>query len=198
MNLLIIDNFDSFTYNLVQQLAKVAGSISDSSISYTVVRNNGITIDEITSLKPSHIIISPGPGDSSAGGISKQILPQIPQICPILGVCLGMQLMAAAEGAKIIKANRPVHGHQDLINHTKQSIFSSLDSDQLKVARYHSLMVDTNSINENIIPLAYSKDQTLMALKHRTYPWIGLQFHPESFLTEDGDKLIENFLLQRF
>jgi anthranilate synthase component 2 len=182
--LLVIDNYDSFTYNLVQMFRCYRLDIR-------VHRSDCIDIHGAKKLAPDYILISPGPRDPSHAGISIAIIRQFSPATPILGVCLGMQCINEALGGQTVRAPLPVHGKTSLVGHCGQGIFSDIPS-PFKVARYHSLMVDRPSSQLEIT--ARSHDGVIMGLSHRSRPLHGVQFHPESFLTEYGFVLIENFL----
>ena len=187
----MIDNYDSFTYTLVQYF-KVLGQ------NVLVKRNDEITIEEIKQLKPQHIVISPGPGTPEQAGLSKDIILQFYQTVPILGVCLGHQAIAQTFGATVTKAKKVMHGKTSSITHSQTDIFDGIDN-PFMVTRYHSLIVDEKTLPEQIQATAWSCDDKnnkneLMALKLKDYPVIGVQFHPESVLTQFGHKLLSNFL----
>jgi anthranilate synthase/aminodeoxychorismate synthase-like glutamine amidotransferase len=184
--ILMIDNYDSFTYNLVEYLKMLKREVK-------VVRNDQITIDEIKSLKPSIIVISPGPCTPNEAGISKKIISDLKGVFPILGICLGHQAIAEVFGAKIIKANEPVHGKISEISHNNMGIFKGLNN-PLKVTRYHSLIVDSASLPDELEIMAETKLGEIMGIRHKDYPIVGVQFHPEAILTEQGLELINNFL----
>lgn len=185
--ILFIDNYDSFVYNLVRYVTQLGYASK-------VVRNDDVTIDEITRLNPNKIIISPGPCDPIQAGISLEVIIKFGQIIPIFGVCLGHQAIAQAYGAHVMRAKKPMHGKASLIQHNGQSIFSGLTS-PLKVGRYHSLVVSKDGFPDILAVMAESNDGEIMALRHKVFPVYGVQFHPESVLTEKGYDLLTNFMM---
>lgn len=186
---LLIDNYDSFSYNLVQLI----GELTDGNIK--VVRNDEITIDEIRKMNPESIILSPGPGKPEDAGICEDVVRQLKDEYPILGVCLGHQSICEVFGAKVTYAKQLMHGKQSEMTILKEDpIFEGL-GESFKGARYHSLSADRNTIPDELEVIAiYGKDGEVMAVKHKEYPIYGLQFHPESVLTPEGKKLVNNFL----
>nr|YP_010338126.1 anthranilate synthase component 2 [Erythrolobus coxiae]UNJ17711.1 anthranilate synthase component 2 [Erythrolobus coxiae] len=185
--ILIIDNYDSFTYNLVQ----CVGSLGYETIVY---RNDQITIEAIKELKPEKIIISPGPGNPSEAGISIDIIKKFGSYIPILGVCLGHQSIGEAYGAQIIKADYLMHGKISSIYHNNRGIFKSLPN-PMQATRYHSLVIDKKSCLDNLDITAWTSDDIIMGCQHKIYNRVyGVQFHPESILTKCGEQLIANFL----
>jgi anthranilate synthase/aminodeoxychorismate synthase-like glutamine amidotransferase len=184
--ILLIDNYDSFVHNLARYVTVLGYETR-------VVRNDQITLDEIKKLNPEKIIISPGPCDPNKAGISLAVIKQFGPTIPILGVCLGHQAIGQAFGGKVIKALKPMHGKASMITHQSQSIFSGLPS-PLKVGRYHSLVVSQENLPDTLEILAESDQGEIMALRHKTYPVVGVQFHPESVNTEQGLALLNNFL----
>ena len=186
---LLIDNYDSFSYNLVQLI----GELTDGNIN--VVRNDEITIDEIRKMNPESIIISPGPGKPEDAGICEDVVRQLKDEYPILGVCLGHQSICEVFGAKVTYAKQLMHGKQSEMTILKEDpIFEGL-GESFKGARYHSLSADRNTIPDELEVIAIDgKDGEVMAVKHKEYPIYGLQFHPESVLTPEGKKLVNNFL----
>ena len=181
---LLIDNYDSFTYNLYQ-------AFTDQDIHLLVKRNDVIDIQEIEALAPDKIIISPGPKTPAEAGISNEAIKTFAGKMPILGICLGHQCIASVFGGRISRVDSIVHGKTSLINHNGKDIFQDVPN-PLKGARYHSL--ETMDIPESLEITAQTDDGVIMGLKHRDLSIIGLQFHPESFLTENGRKIIENFI----
>lgn len=182
--ILLIDNYDSFTYNLFQQ-------ISELEYDVVVVKHDNITIKEINKLKPTHIIISPGPKTPASSGISMDVIREFYKTIPILGVCLGHQCIGEVFGVRTVRAKTIVHGKTDEIYHNKTGLFKDIPS-PFVAARYHSLMID--AVPEDFTLTAWSEDKTIMAIQHKKYPVFGVQFHPESFMTEYGDTLMRNFL----
>lgn len=184
--ILLIDNYDSFAYNLYQLI----GSIDDQ---IKVIRNDEMTISEIEDLNPNTIVISPGPGKPSDAGNIEEVIKYFYNKKPILGVCLGHQAICEAFGSTISYAKTLMHGKSSVIEISDDDIFRGLGQ-ETKVARYHSLAVKEDSLAKELKILARSDDGEIMAVKHQDYPVYGLQFHPESILTSDGKKIIENFL----
>lgn len=184
--ILLIDNYDSFAYNLYQLI----GSIDDC---IKVVRNDEMTISEIESLNPDTIVISPGPGKPSEAGNIEEIIKYFYNKKPILGVCLGHQAICEAFGSTITYAKTLMHGKSSVIELIDDPIFIGLEN-HTKVARYHSLAVKKDTLAKQLKIIATSDDDEIMAIKHRDYPVYGLQFHPESILTSDGKKIVKNFL----
>lgn len=182
--ILLIDNYDSFTYNLYQQVANLGYDV-------TVVKHDAITIDQAKELSPTHIIISPGPKTPGQSGISLDIIRTFYKTTPMLGVCLGHQCLAEVFGTRTIRATEVVHGKTDQIFHLQTGLFKDIQS-PFTAARYHSLMVE--EVPRGFTLTAWSADKTIMAMQHNTYPVFGVQFHPESFMTEHGDMLMRNFL----
>ena len=188
MSVLVIDNYDSFTYNLVQYLGELKQEV-------IVYRNDKITIEEIGKLKPKHIVISPGPGRPDDAGISKSIIKNLGGKIPILGVCLGHQCIGEVFGGKVTNAPELMHGKTSEIFHKKDSTFLKLPNPFI-ATRYHSLIVDIKSLeNTPLEVIAKTKDNLVMALVHKDFKnLVGVQFHPESILTENGKQLLNNFL----
>ena len=184
--LLMIDNYDSFTYNLVQYFFELGQEVE-------VFRNDRISLQEIEKKSPSFLVISPGPCTPKEAGISVSAISHFAGKIPILGVCLGHQSIGAAYGADIIKAKKIMHGKLSKINHNQSGIFSSIDNDFV-ATRYHSLIIDEGSLSKDFEVIARSDDGTLMAIQHNTLPVTGIQFHPESIATENGKTLLKNFL----
>lgn len=183
--ILIIDNYDSFTFNLVQYTKQLDEEV-------VVVRNDKITIEEIELMDPTHIVISPGPGSPSTAGISLDIVKKLHTKIPLLGVCLGHQTIAQAFGGKIVKAKTPMHGKVSLINHDNQGLFQGLQN-PLSVTRYHSLIVEANTLPECLMVTATTNEGEIMALRHKVFPIEGIQAHPEAILTENGLDILNNF-----
>jgi anthranilate synthase/aminodeoxychorismate synthase-like glutamine amidotransferase len=185
--ILVIDNYDSFTYNLVHLLAEFA--------EVKVYRNDCLTLSDIELMSPEKIVISPGPGTPSEAGISLALIKKFRDSIPILGVCLGHQCLAQAFGSKIVRAAKVVHGKVSLIKKLpgSEEIFAGLGT-EFQATRYHSLLVEKASLSEKLQILAESEQGEIMALKHCDYPLYGVQFHPESILTKAGPQIIENFL----
>ena len=184
--ILMIDNYDSFTYNLYQYLSMLGEEVK-------VIRNDEITIERIRDMKPEMIVLSPGPCTPNESGICKDIVMYLNLEYPILGVCLGHQTIAQMYGGKIIKAKEPVHGKVCKINHIDKGVFMGLKN-PLKVTRYHSLVVDKESLPDVFEITAMTKDGEIMGLRHKELPIEGVQFHPEAILTEQGIELLNNFL----
>ncbi|HEX3022644.1 MAG TPA: aminodeoxychorismate/anthranilate synthase component II [Lachnospiraceae bacterium] len=184
--ILLIDNYDSFTYNLYQYVGTF-----DSDIK--VVRNDKVTIAEIEEMKPDRILLSPGPKSPNEAGICIEVIKNFYDRIPILGVCLGHQCIGAAFGGTVTYAKSILHGKQSVIEHNGTSVFKGIHS-PIKVARYHSLAVLEEGLPDCLQILAKTQDNEIMAIRHRDYPVVGLQFHPESIYTEHGKKLIENFV----
>ncbi len=190
---LVIDNYDSFTYNLVQYLGELS---KDYKITKEIIvkRNDEINVSEIRELKPQGILLSPGPGNPDQSGICLPILKEISPFIPTLGVCLGHQALAQVYGANIIVGKELMHGKTSKIFHNKEGIFKEIDSPFI-ATRYHSLIVDSISLPSCFKVDAYLEDKTIMGISHKKYKHIyGVQFHPESVLTEYGHKLLSNFL----
>ncbi|CUS77317.1 anthranilate synthase, component II [Candidatus Kryptobacter tengchongensis] len=188
--ILIIDNYDSFTYNLVQYIGEIG-------VEMEVARNDAITIDEIKQIKPDAIVISPGPCTPYEAGISIEVIRQFHKSTPILGVCLGHQAIGVAFGGKVIKAPTIMHGKVSKIYHNNSSIFSGLPN-PFKATRYHSLIVDRNTLPDSLEITAWTEDGIIMGLKHKEFPTFGVQFHPESIMTEFGKEILKNFIYRKF
>ena len=185
--LLVIDNYDSFTYNLVQYLGELGARVE-------VRRNDAVSIAEIeTTLKPEKILISPGPGTPDTAGISLQVIENFAGKVPILGVCLGHQAIGQFFGGKVVRAPAPVHGKPARISHDGRTIFAGLEKD-FQAARYHSLVVERETLPDCLEISAAAPDGLIMGLRHKTYKLEGVQFHPESILTPAGKRLLQNFL----
>jgi len=183
--LVMIDNYDSFTYNLVQYLGELGAEIE-------VFRNDQVTVDQVKALAPDHIVISPGPGDPDDGGVSNEIILQLGSMTPVLGVCLGHQCIGQVYGGKVSRAPRLMHGKVSSVYHNSHGIFNGVPS-PFKATRYHSLIVE-EPLPDCLEVTAFTRDGEIMGLHHREFPVVGLQFHPESILTEHGKRLLRNFL----
>lgn len=186
---ILIDNYDSFVYNLARYVGELG-------FQRRVVRHDAISVDELRALNPSHLIISPGPGGPKQAGISMAAIEALSESVPILGVCLGHQAIAEAFGGRVVRANRPMHGKSCEINHTGEGIFLGI-SMPLTVGRYHSLIVEPDSLPNSLQVTAWSAEGEIMALQHRSLPVFGVQFHPESVLTHCGYDLLSHFLSGR-
>lgn len=184
--IVLIDNYDSFTYNLYQYISKLENNVK-------VIRNNTISIEELKKLNPTKIIISPGPKNPDSAGISLDVISNFYKSTPILGVCLGHQCICQYFGGKIIHANKIFHGKTSIVTHSTKDIFKNI-SNPLKVARYHSLILDPSTLPNDLEVTSQTDNKEIMAVKHKLYPVFGLQFHPESFLTDEGFTIIKNFI----
>ena len=185
--ILLIDNYDSFTYNLVQYFGELGAKLQ-------VYRNDKITLSEIKRLKKiTHIVISPGPGTPKDAGISKSLIKEFSGKLPILGVCLGHQCIGEVFGGHIIQAKKLMHGKTSLIYHNKKDMFKNIKS-PFDATRYHSLVVQRKSLPKCFNIIAHTKDKEIMGIKHKDFSVYGVQFHPESILTKEGKKLLKNFI----
>lgn len=184
--ILLIDNYDSFTYNLYQQLASIGKNVK-------VVRNDQITVDEIRQLQLEAIVLSPGPGRPKDAGITIDVIKQFYEKVPILGICLGHQAIGEAFGAVITQAKQIMHGKISKLHYEKKGIFEQFDG-EMEVMRYHSLVIDPKTLSDDFEVLATTKDDgEIMAIQHKQYPVVGLQFHPESIGTEKGTTIVQSF-----
>ncbi|MGA0899967.1 MAG: anthranilate synthase component II [Luteolibacter sp.] len=184
--LLILDNYDSFTYNLVQYFGELGSEI-------IVHRNDAITVEDVLNLKPARICISPGPCTPNEAGISLDLIRALGDTTPILGVCLGHQSIGQVYGGEVVRADRLMHGKTSPIHHQGESVFAGLES-PFEATRYHSLIVKRDTLPDCLAITAWTEEGEIMGLQHKQYPVHGVQFHPESILTQDGKKLLENFL----
>jgi anthranilate synthase component II len=193
--IIIIDNYDSFTYNLVQYLGELAAEFPVAD-DIKVFRNDKISINEIRALKPEAVVISPGPGRPEDAGISLELIEQLGKELPILGVCLGHQSIGQVFGGKIIPAPELMHGKTSQVSHNGVGVFQGLEN-PLTATRYHSLVIERETCPDVLEITAWVEDNTIMGVRHRNYPHIqGVQFHPESVLTSSGKQLLRNFLEQ--
>jgi anthranilate synthase component II len=191
--ILVIDNYDSFTYNLVQYLGEL-GAEFPVATDIQVYRNDQITLEQVRDLKPDGIVISPGPGRPEDAGISMELIRQLGKTTPILGVCLGHQSIGQVFGGDIISAPILMHGKTSDVHHTARGVFAGLDN-PMTATRYHSLVIDRQTCPDVLEITAWVDDETIMGVRHRQYPHIqGVQFHPESVLTASGKQLLRNFL----
>jgi anthranilate synthase/aminodeoxychorismate synthase-like glutamine amidotransferase len=187
---LVIDNYDSFTYNLVQYLGELGGEVK-------VMRNDAITIEEVAAAKPARIVISPGPGRPEQAGVTMRVIRELGERTPILGVCLGHQAIGAVFGGRVIRAGVPMHGKTSTIEHDGRGVFSGING-PFVASRYHSLVVDASTMPEALEVSARTReDGVVMGLRHRAWPVHGVQFHPESILTGEGRRILRNFLEDR-
>ena len=186
--ILMIDNYDSFTFNLVQYLNGLNEEVK-------VCRNDSLTIEDIKEMDPDMIVISPGPCTPNEAGISKRVIEEFTGVIPILGICLGHQAIGQVFGGNIVRGEEPVHGKVFPINHTNEGVFKGLNN-PLKVTRYHSLVVDKDTLPECLEITAETEDGVLMGFRHKEHLVEGVQFHPEAILTEQGMELLDNFLKQ--
>ena len=184
--ILVIDNYDSFTYNLVQYLGEIVDDIR-------VVRNDAMTVDALAALAPERVVISPGPGTPARAGVSVDLVRRLGPTTPILGVCLGHQAIGHAFGGTVDRARRQMHGKTSEIRHGGAGVFAGLPSPFL-ATRYHSLAVLPHTVPDDLEVTAWAEDDEIMGLRHRRYPVEGVQFHPESILTVEGKRLLRNFL----
>ena len=193
--LLVLDNYDSFTFNLVQYLGELAGDYPLAS-ELRVERNDALSLEHIRQLNPAAILISPGPGDPNQSGVCLEVLRELSPSVPTLGVCLGHQSLAQVYGGTVVRAKQLMHGKTSPVFHGNQGVFEGL-ANPLTATRYHSLIADRASLPDCLEITAWLDDETVMGLRHRDYPHLqGVQFHPESVLTQDGHKLLANFLRQ--
>ena len=191
--LLMLDNYDSFTYNLVQYLQSLGAEVK-------VVRNDALTVDEIETLAPERIVISPGPGTPDQAGVTLEMIERLGQRTPILGVCLGHQSIGQVYGGDVIRAKTIMHGKTSRIRHEGKGVFADLP-DAYEATRYHSLVVDRNTLPDSLEVTAWTEYEDgsfeeIMGLRHKEFPVEGVQFHPESILTEHGHALLKNFLVR--
>jgi anthranilate synthase component II len=184
--LLLIDNYDSFTYNLFQYFSELGENVE-------VVRNDKISLDDITKMQPERIVISPGPSAPINAGISNNVIKHFGTCLPILGVCLGHECIGHSFGGIIRQASKIMHGKASLIHHNGRGLFSGLPV-PFSAIRYHSLVVDRETLPDCLEITAWTDDGTIMGVRHRSYPIEGIQFHPESFMTENGKDILNNFL----
>jgi anthranilate synthase component II len=184
--LLMIDNYDSFTYNLVQYLGELGQDVC-------VYRNDEITVAQVENLKPSHVVISPGPCTPTEAGISVSAIEQLAGRIPILGVCLGHQSIGQAYGGRIVRAKQLMHGKTSMIHHNGKGVFAGLPS-PFEATRYHSLVIERETLPDCLEITAWTDDGEIMGVRHKTLPVEGVQFHPESILTQHGHQLLSNFL----
>lgn len=191
--ILVIDNYDSFTYNIVQYLGELASAFPVAS-DIQVFRNDEITIDQVRSLRPDGIVISPGPGTPDDSGVSLAIIRDLGPTIPLLGVCLGHQSIGQIFGGDVVSAPELMHGKVSQVHHTGVGVFAGIDNPMI-ATRYHSLVIDRATCPDCLEITAWVEDQTIMGVRHRDYPHIqGVQFHPESVLTQSGKQLLGNFL----
>lgn len=186
--ILVIDNYDSFTYNLVQLMGEMGADLR-------VVRNDKATIDEIRAMQPSHIVISPGPGTPDDAGISQDVIHELGPTIPTLGVCLGQQSIGQVYGGRVVRAPRLMHGKTSMIFHKNAALFTGVPS-PFEATRYHSLIVE-EPLPDCLTVTAFTETGEVMALRHKTHPVAGVQFHPESILTRFGTRILQNFLENR-
>jgi anthranilate synthase/aminodeoxychorismate synthase-like glutamine amidotransferase len=185
--ILVIDNYDSFTYNLVQYLGELGADVR-------VRRNNQVSLGEIESMAPEQLLISPGPGRPEHAGITTDVIRRFGPRTPILGVCLGHQAIGLVYGGTICRAQAPMHGKTSTVVHDGKGVFAGIN-EPFQAGRYHSLVIASDDVPKDLEVAARTKeDGTIMAVRHRTYPVHGVQFHPESVLTEEGRKILRNFL----
>ena len=186
--ILVIDNYDSFTYNLVQYLGELGADP-------TVRRNDELSVEEITAMAPAAVVISPGPGTPASAGVSVDVIRRLGDRTPILGVCLGHQAIAEAYGGKVVRARQLMHGKTSMIAHNSVDLFAGIPS-PLEVMRYHSLTVEPDSLPRDLEVIAWSRDDNteIHAMRHRSHPVWGVQFHPESIMTQSGKEILSNFL----
>lgn len=193
--ILVIDNYDSFTYNLVQYLSEL-GQEFPVAAEVQVYRNDAITLDEIRQLRPDAVVISPGPGRPEESGVSLAVIQELGPTLPVLGVCLGHQAIGQVFGGKVTSAPELMHGKTSPVEHTNVGVFAGLEN-PFAATRYHSLVIDVESCPAVLEVTAWVADGTIMGVRHRDYPTIqGVQFHPESVLTPCGKQLLKNFLLE--
>jgi anthranilate synthase/aminodeoxychorismate synthase-like glutamine amidotransferase len=185
--ILVIDNYDSFTYNLVQYLGELGAEIR-------VRRNDEVTVGEVEAMAPEQILISPGPGRPEDAGVSVDVIRHFGPSVPILGVCLGHQAIGVVYGGTVCRASAPMHGKTSTVVHDGKGLFAGI-GEPFQAGRYHSLIISAEHVPEELEVAARTKeDTTIMAIRHRTYPVHGVQFHPESVLTDEGRKILRNFL----
>ncbi len=184
--ILLVDNYDSFVHNLARYFERLG-------VETRVVRNDAMTAGDVTQLEPQAIVLSPGPGRPDEAGCSLELVREFCETVPLLGVCLGHQVIAQALGGQVVRGSRPWHGRASRLTHTGDGLFQGLPA-SLEVGRYHSLVVDAESLPECLEATAWTEDGVLMALAHRRRPLFGVQFHPESILTEQGYPMLANFL----
>ncbi len=186
--IVLIDNYDSFTYNLVQRLGEI-----DPGLSLFVARNDQITLDDIAAKQPTHLIISPGPCTPLEAGISNAVIERFAPTVPLLGVCLGHQCMGHVFGAKVVRADRIMHGKTSLIYHDGKGIYRGVPS-PFEATRYHSLVIQPGTLPDELEVVAKTDQGEIMGVRHKSFPCEGVQYHPESFLTLEGTKLLRNFI----
>lgn len=186
--ILIIDNYDSFTYNLVQTI----GAMSTGR-EIRVIRNDAMSVDELVALKPKHVILSPGPCTPNEAGVSVELVRALGDTVPLLGVCLGHQCIAQAFGGAVVRARRLMHGKTSPISHNRDGLYTGL-TNPFTATRYHSLEVDRSTLSDDFTVTSWTDRDELMGIRHKTKPIEGVQFHPESFLTTEGSQLLANFL----
>ncbi len=184
--IVMLDNYDSFTYNLVQYLCELGAEVA-------VFRNDEITIQKIEAMQPSHIVISPGPCTPNEAGVSLELIARLAGRVPILGVCLGHQAIGQAFGGKVVRARQVMHGKTSRIRHDENGIFREIPNGFV-ATRYHSLVVQRDSLPDCLVVSAESEDGEIMGLRHRSLPVEGVQFHPEALLTEHGHRMLQNFI----
>lgn len=186
--IVLIDNYDSFTYNLVQRLGEI-----DPGLDLLVVRNDEVTLEEIEARQPTHLIISPGPCTPSEAGISNAVVERFAPRIPLLGVCLGHQCIGQTFGGRIVRADRIMHGKTSLIHHDGNGIYRGVPN-PFEATRYHSLVIQPGTLPADLEVVAWTDQDEIMGVRHKTYPLEGVQYHPESFLTLEGTRLLRNFI----
>jgi para-aminobenzoate synthetase component 2 len=186
--IVLIDNYDSFTYNLVQRLGEI-----DPSLELVVARNDEISPDEIAAKRPTHVIISPGPCTPQVAGVSNAVIERFAPTIPVLGVCLGHQCIGHTFGANVVRADRIMHGKTSMIHHDGKGVYRGLPN-PFEATRYHSLVIQPGTLPDDLEVVAWTDQDEIMGVRHKRFPLEGVQYHPESFLTLEGASLLKNFL----